>query len=316
MDEAYFAAERIYIMLKKYFIITIDTEGDNLWNVKDTERKIRNITNKNGLYIERFQELCEKYGFIPSYLTNYEMSQSELFVDMAKKGLNNKTLEIGMHMHAWNSPPYYKLEFQKNGNNAYLGEYPHKIIKEKLKFLTETLEDTFSVKMTSHRGGRWFLNDYILKCLEELGYLTDCTVSPGVSWNDNVGYTKHSKGRNWSRFEDKVFYLQYKNILKGKSNILEIPATIREKEKNYKVWMRPNGKNLKDLLWLTDEVYNTSGNYLEFMLHSSELMPGGSPTFKTKKDIERLYHDLEILFQHIKSKFVGIGLTDFAKKYI
>jgi hypothetical protein len=34
-------------------------------------------------------------------------------------------------------------------------------------------------------------------------------------------------------------------------------------------------------------------DYVEYMLHSSEYMPGGSPTFKNQQDIERLYADLE-----------------------
>lgn len=302
-------------MYKKYFIITIDTEGDNLWNVKDTEYKIKHITNKNAAYLERFQSLCESFQFIPTYLTNYEMSQSEEFKKLAIRGIRHNSLEIGMHMHAWNSPPYFPLTFQKNGNNAFLGEYPNDIIKKKLIYLTELLEDTFSVKMTSHRGGRWFLNDTILSYLEELGYLVDCTVSPGINWKDNVGYTKNSKGNDWRHYKDKVFYLNYANPLRGKSKVMEIPVTIRKNLNKAAVWMRPNGKNLQDLIWLADEVYKTPGTYLEFMLHSSELMPGGSPTFRTQQDIEKLYNDLNILFQHLKKQYIGIGITDFSNKY-
>ena len=53
----------------KKFIITVDTEGDNLWGYKEGDT----ITTNNALYIPRFQELCENYGFKPVYLTNYEM---------------------------------------------------------------------------------------------------------------------------------------------------------------------------------------------------------------------------------------------------
>jgi hypothetical protein len=38
---------------------------------------------------------------------------------------------------------------------------------------------------------------------------------------------------------------------------------------------------------------------LEFMLHSSELMPGGSPTFKTAEQIETLYGHLARLYSHL-----------------
>ena len=51
----------------RYFIITIDTEGDNLWSSP------RRITTRNSLYLTRFQQLCEEYGFLPTYLTNWEM---------------------------------------------------------------------------------------------------------------------------------------------------------------------------------------------------------------------------------------------------
>src|SRR5512144_2975448 len=46
------------------FLITIDTEGDNLWS------RPREITTGNARYLPRFQALCEKYGLKPTYLTN------------------------------------------------------------------------------------------------------------------------------------------------------------------------------------------------------------------------------------------------------
>lgn len=304
-------------MKQKYFIITIDTEGDNLWNIKDTERKIKNITNKNGDYIWRFQELCEKYKFIPTYLTNYEMSQSKNFVELARKGIKENTLEIGMHVHAWNSPPYYPLKIWKGfASNSYLGEYPKSIIFEKMDTLKKILQDKFSVEITSHRGGRWYLDYYIVKILEKLGFWVDCTISPGINWKNQPGYTKYSKGSNWKRYEDKPFYFKKGNIFcYEKSILLELPVTIKyRKEDNTNIWLRPNGKNKKDLFWIVNEVIKSNEQYMEFMLHSSELMPGGSPTFRNSSDIEVLYKNMEELFQYISKDFTGIGITDYRKK--
>ena len=42
---------------RPFFLITIDTEGDDLWSHP------RNITTKNARYLPRFQKLCESYGF-------------------------------------------------------------------------------------------------------------------------------------------------------------------------------------------------------------------------------------------------------------
>jgi hypothetical protein len=51
--------------------------------------------------------------------------------------------------------------------------------------------------------------------------------------------------------------------------------------------------------------------HTEFTLHSSELMPGGSPSFRNSMDIERLYEDLEILFEELSTWCRGMTLKEF-----
>jgi len=50
---------------------------------------------------------------------------------------------------------------------------------------------------------------------------------------------------------------------------------------------------------------------MEFMLHSSELMPGGSPTFLTGSDIEHLYEYLHRLFEELSDWCRGMTLKEF-----
>lgn len=52
-------------------------------------------------------------------------------------------------------------------------------------------------------------------------------------------------------------------------------------------------------------------SHIEFMLHSSEFMPGGSPTFRTEQDIDGLYHDLETLFNFLQDKVQGMTLAEY-----
>jgi hypothetical protein len=305
----------------KFFIITIDTEGDDLWTYKCTRDGLKdiNVTNANGL--ERFQLLCEKYNFIPTWLVNYEMSQSEVFQELGKNALKEKKAEIGMHMHAWNNPPIEHLPFNPRGNHPYLGEYEKKLQWEKLKYLIYTLEDIFQCPITSFRSGRWYLDEFILKCLKKLGIIADCTVTPGVSWEKHIG--NHMYGTDYSN--DKFigsYKMSNSNIHKtGKSGIYEVPPTIISGlsvndfhiVKKYE-WLRPNGHNLDEMLRIVDKIYKDRHiDYLEFMIHSSELYPGVNPTFKSNKSIEVLYEHLEVLFEKISRNYIGIGISDYAK---
>ena len=67
--------------------------------------------------------------------------------------------------------------------------------------------------------------------------------------------------------------------------------------------------------YLIDKVLTSDDKYLMFMLHSSEMMPGGSPTFGTEESIEKLYLDLGKIFDKIAPNFKGITLRDYEKGY-
>jgi len=319
--------------VEKFFIITIDTEGDYLWKRATTRDGIRKIEIENAKYIERFQLLCNKYNFIPTYLVNYEMAYAEPFVSQAREWLQDGKCEIGMHMHAWNTPPIYNLPFNRKGHNPFAGEYPREILWKKMCVMTDILQTNFNISPTSHRGGRWYIDSWYIQALKKLDYMVDCSITPGINWDKTIGNTMY--GSDYRKYPKDVFILEKRRVvtdigkLNVNSGILEIPPTIIDSslEKrvnriihqpmqikeilNEKIWLRPNGTNLKDMLYIVEHTQDK--NYIEFMIHSSELMPGGSPCFKTKQSIENVYRDLDILFSEISKKRRGISLTGYGK---
>ena len=134
----------------KKLIITIDTEGDDLWSWKQGDA----FTTNNTLFLDRFQRLCNKYNFFPVWLTNYEMIQDDRYVEFVKKYALEGKAEIGMHLHAWNNPPMYQLEVAQEGA-PYLIEYPDDVMEAKIKFLTDLIFERTGIKPVSHRAGRW-----------------------------------------------------------------------------------------------------------------------------------------------------------------
>lgn len=323
-------------MNKKYFIITIDTEGDNIWKRVTTPSGMREIKVENAKYIARFQTLCEKYRYKPTYLVNYEMAGAEPFASQAKEWREDGKCEIGMHMHAWNTPPIYHLPFNRKGHNPYAGEYSRKILWQKMMEMTETIEKTFGARPNSHRGGRWYIDSWYIRALLQLGYQVDCSVTPGINWNSTIGNTMY--GPDYSNFPKNAYLMDRKSLERptkqsnGVSAVLQIPPTIinaplSDKIQKIamdplkignilkeKIWLRPNGANLKEMLYIVEKT--RSRDYIEFMLHSSELMPGGSPAFKTKQSIEKLYSDLSILFSEISKIRKGITLSEYAEFYL
>jgi hypothetical protein len=310
------------------FIVTIDTEGDNLWS------KPREITTRNAAYLPRFQKLCERFGLKPVYLTNYEMAMADAFVEFARDVLARGTGEIGMHLHAWNSPPLVPLTSDDFGFQPYLIEYPDEVMREKIKTMTRLLEDRFDQAIISHRAGRLGLDSRYATMLLGEGYGVDCSVSPGLDWRSTLGDPDGKGGTDYRAFPDRPYFFNPSDISAPTTGgLLEVPMTIRSSGVCRKApWVYripllrqttnrlvspalnhvcPTESNLRGMLRAAREARAASAIHTAFTLHSSELMPGGSPSFRSAEDIERLYADLEILFEELSTWCRGMTLKEF-----
>ena len=315
------------------FIITIDTEGDDLWARSWGSRE---ITTRNAAYLPRFQSLCERFRFKPVYLTNYEMAMSDVFVEFARDVVARGACEIGMHLHAWNSPPLDPLTDDDFFYHPYLIEYPEQVMKEKIRTLTRLLEDRFDQEMVSHRAGRWAFDGRYAAMLLDEGYRVDCSVTPGIDWGGNPGDPRGNGGSDYTAFPGRPYFLSPPDISAPASGgLLEVPMTTcssglyRKAPWAYRVplirqaahkvspklsWLCPSPllekHNLKAMLQVAHAARADGAAHVEFMLHSSELMPGGSPSFRNASDIERLYESLEILFVGLSAWCRGVTLKE------
>lgn len=297
----------------KYFIITIDTEGDNLWAYKRGDV----VTTENSIYIPRFQELCEKYDFKPVWLTNYEMACDERFVEYIRPKMQQGLCEVGIHVHAWNNPPYYELERKFDGN-PYLIEYPYEIMREKFSVTYNLIGEMFGKAPVSHRAGRWTMDEKYFNLLREFNIKVDCSYTPNVTWEDLPGETL-AGGSNYNTVSRNAHWVD---------GVLEVPMTIRVMRltdnrtilHRFKdlifgktVWLRPSSSSLQELVRLCNKVSKEPNtDYLEFMIHSSELMPGGSPYFKSSSSVEKLYNTIEAMFKQLENLgFKGVTLEEY-----
>jgi len=310
------------------FIITIDTEGDNLWD----NPKI--ISTKNARFLPRFQTLCEQYNFKPTYLVNYEMAQDKQFQSFGRNILKKQTGEIGLHIHPWNSPP---LDNSQPTYQSYLFELSNVMLEAKIDYMHDLLMRVFGIVPVSHRAGRWGFDGRVARALAQRGYLVDCSVTPSVSWSHYKGDPNGSGGSDYTGFPYNPYFMNLDDIKQSaQTPLLQVPMTIRPrlnstilKLYNYirdirmryllehrvvpsHDWLRPDGRNLDRMIRLVDRVIKENSPVLEFMLHSSELMPAGSPLFSSKTQIDNLYEHLTILFEHLVSRgTIGMTLAEY-----
>lgn len=317
---------------KPAFLITIDTEGDDLWGRPNT------ITTRNTAYLPRFQRFCEDFGFKPTWLTNYEMAMDPDFVRFGRDAARRGTAEIGMHLHAWNSPPLTPLTRDDDHHQPYLMEYPPEVMEAKIDLMSRLLRERFEGPVVSHRAGRWALDSTYAKLLAQYGYLIDCSVAPHVSWAKVMGDPAGRGGSDYRHFPNHPYVMDLEHIDRpGVSPILELPVSVIRSRLHrwvpmaYRIpllrrwawrhqpdllWLYPTYRNLDDLLCLVREAVSTRRPYIELALHSSELMPAGGPNARDQASIDGLYRELQLLFTVVSQSFVGMTLTEFRQAWL
>src|SRR5687767_7232573 len=111
------------------FTMTVDTEEEWDWGAGCPTRDL-SVTNV--VRLPKFQELCTRYGVATTYFVNravlHDAGAREAVLGLAGR----PRVEIGMHIHPWNTPPFDADE-PVRARDTFLHNLPHGTIWSKLQ---------------------------------------------------------------------------------------------------------------------------------------------------------------------------------------
>ena len=319
-----------------YFVVTIDVEADNVW-ADPTNLSVENLGA-----IPKFQELCNRYGVIPTYLLNYETLSDQAFVSFLKSTKIKGECEIGMHPHVWTIPPFID---EKNGIDIAIVRYYQSMLDKnvlfaKLDALHQRIINKIGITPNSHRAGRWGVCVRTIRWLNNNGYVVDTSVVPQKSFKDPT--IDPLIYPDYYRASQYPYRLSDGGILKIKGNldIVEVPITNVSKNvyttivkiadqlktmrggtmfKNllhnlsmYPLELRPYPNYQRGTLpRIAGIAINKNLPIINFMFHSSELMLGGSPYSADERSAREVWNHIEELFSFVSNinniKLLGLS---------
>lgn len=313
-------------MTTKVFI-TIDTEEDN-WGEYRTDGSVENIS-----HLPVLQDLFNKYGAIPTYLINYPVATNSTSIKVLSSFLEKGQCEIGMHCHPWNTPPFSE---PLDAQHSMMCNLPYELLREKMGKLYEVIQSNFGVSPISFRAGRWGFNSDVAKCLSELNFKVDTSMSPFVDWTPY-------HGPNFRNASSRPYYFDTQNISQGKQSgdLLEVPPTIGFYQSNFKLcdtfqynlkkpfisklrllgildklrllnfhWLSPELSSGDEMVRLAKTFVKTGHQFLNMSFHSTSLLPGKSPFVRDKNDLSFFLEKIETFLKYAKDndfEFLPIG---------
>lgn len=281
-------------------IVTVDVEADNQWEPKDS------VTIENVFALPRFQALCEKYNIVPTYFTTYEVAADAYASAMLKGWQDAGKAEVGAHLHPWTTPPFSAEE----KGPSFPSELADDSLREKFIALTDVIGQSIGRRPTSYRAGRWGFDLRQAALLAEFGYVVDSSITPSLSWRKTEGLHGGPGGPDFSR-EQAAPHMLNKAILEVPMTVLS-PGFLRRPR-----WLRIFANTKRAQLASVLHTAKKKGFPAVFMIHSSELVPAGSPYVKDVAALEAVYTRIEDLFIFCKQEeILGVSMTAFAEEYL
>ena len=303
-------------MSRPIVAITIDTEEDN-WGHYGWE----GATTKNILELSRVQEVFEKWGARPTYLTNYAPVNNVASVAAMGELAALESVEIGAHCHPWNTPPRTAV----GERHSMMSEDDRETNRAKISSVLDRITSELGVRPRVFRAGRWALSSSVAQALEDLGVSVDCSVSPGIDWTGSGG-PDFSEARFGPYRFDPVEPL----VPKPGGSLVELPTTVgflrgdrvaqgRRRsmlERSYlaklrvvgvldrlgllaRRWLSPETSNGGTMISLSDEVLEHGATFLQMTFHSSVLLPGGTPFVANEGERESFLRSVDITLGHL-----------------
>lgn len=301
------------------FIVTVDTEEEFDWSAP-LGREDHSLAALPAL--RKFQQFCEGFGVVPSYLIDWPVACSPLTTEAIGEAVTRGAAEVGVQLHPWVSPPFQEeiSEF-----NSFAGNLPVELEREKLRGLRDRIEAAFGVPPLIYRAGRYGLGPNTADILRECGIAIDTSVRARWDYSGTGGpnYREHPLHPYWVDAERTLLELPLTTVywgpLRQVGNVIyphlwrapQVRGVLARTGLLERIPLTPEGITAEEALRGVDIAIDEGLPVLVFSFHSPSLAPGHTPYVRSEADLDALYDWWRALFTHLGRR--GVRPTSVAE---
>lgn len=292
------------------FIVTVDTEEEFDWDAP-LRRDGHTILTVPAL--RKFQEFCEGFGVVPSYLLDHPVAASPLTVEAIGKAVTAGRAEVGVQLHPWVNPPF---DEEVTAHNSFAGNLPFALEREKLTRLHAQICKAFSTAPLTYRAGRYGLGERTASILEDLGIAIDTSVRARFDYSAEGGpnYREHPLRPYWADANRRLLEMPLTTVywgpLRQLGNIIyphlwrapQMRGVLARAGLLERIPLTPEGITAEEALRGVDIAIDEGLPILVFSFHSPSLAPGHTPYVRSEDDLDALYDWWRTLFRHLASR--------------
>jgi hypothetical protein len=269
--------------------LSIDVEEEGLFRgvYARTNPTVRNVAE-----LARLSPLLEEFDLPISLLCTHSVFSDAAACRSLSDMCKRHRVEIGAHLHHWNTPPA-----GSGGGQGYEspGRAPEKLLAARLTSLFASGGAFWGKPLTSFRMGKWDLHRRHWPLLAEAGVLVDSSVRP-------LHYAPQGPDHFDAPADPYVVHVQGHAILEVPLSCTPLCAWVRRLSPSsgalgrrlaasVRMWgalaLLPAHHPLWAMKAVTKRLLAQGGRVLSLTWHSSEMMPGATPHVPDASAVDR-----------------------------
>ena len=304
-------------------LIVVDTEEEFGWD-KPFDRSSTQTASITAQKLVH-DRIYDRYGIVPTYVVDYPVATTPAAVAALRSLMENGQCEIGTHLHPWVSPPH---DEQVTHFNSYTGNLPQELEFEKLRVLTEAIEQNFGRRPTTFKAGRYGLGPHTSATLAKLGYRVDASIVPYTSFTGD-------SGPDFSAFTEEPFWFG-----DPAAPLLELPVTtgfhgklrgigpalypylaspIMKKLRAggiaarlgmlERIRVTPEGGTASDMSRIAKTLTRNGCQVMTLTYHSPSIVPGNTPYVRSAAELDAFLLAIENFCSYFKEDMGGVFMS-------
>lgn len=302
-------------------MVLIDTEEGFDWS----QPLARENTDVSAMRAqERAHRIFDKYGIKPIYVADYPVVSQKNGMEPLRDLLSDNKCVIGAHLHPWVNPPFDETVSKAN---SFPGNLPAALEREKLRILTDAIEQNFDQRPLVYKAGRYGAGFNTAAILDELGYEIDTSV---LAWSDLTGgegpnFTHCDSAPYWFGDDRRLLEIPMTvgfvgalrsagpgmhRMLRSPTGVkLRMPGIFARSSLFDRIVLTPEGITPNEHRKLTRTLLAAGHRVFSFTYHSPSLAPGNTPYVQSDADLRSFLDKFERYFDYFFGEIGGRAAT-------
>jgi glycosyltransferase involved in cell wall biosynthesis len=293
---------------RPYLLTIIDAEEEFDWNAPFSRSR---VGVESMLHQGPAQRIMERFGAVPTYMVDYPVATQDAGRGPLREMLQDGRCDVGTQLHPWVSPPFRE---QVCNRNSYPGNLPVSLELEKLRCLTEAIENALGTRPRIYRAGRYGVGPRTADILQQLGYLADSSVMPGWDFTAQEGpdFGRLPAQPYWLDDAHSMLEIPVSSTMVGKlsrlpeavrravlsqpSERIGLPSLTAHLSLLERIKLTPEGITIPEAKRLIRHMLAHGQKVFVVTYHTPSLVPGNTPYVRNQAELGRFLAWMEEIY--------------------